>query len=670
MIKEVQLWRFYTKMVGFCLLIFSGCGNDPEDQAILTEVRISYSDTIVHKILDLQDRQETELLLPFLHHRDPSYRYLSALAFGSIRKNNFIDTLGSVLNDPHAQVKQAAAFALGQIGDSRAQSYLVGAFQNEDSLETNTLLNCTVLEAVGKCGDQDMLRLISNVTTYTPFDDLLLLGQTRAIYRFMQRGIIDSSGTEVMVSRLLHPDLPKKVKILAANYLARVETDLSSYSDTLVASYNQMVDPEIKMFLVIGLARTQTPQSLELLKTELRTEEDYRVRTNIIRALTRYNYPLVKRDIHRALYDKHIQVAKTAAESILNFGSARYWMEYMNLSLGSFPWQVKTILLHASNKFIPPGNAMFRNLNLDYLRQPIRNATNPYERASAVKALAANINQAKYIMNLFQSDEDLIMKTACLEGLASITKHRGFPRLNLQTRTDIFQTFASVMRSGDVGQICIAAEILGDANINATDYGVDPSTLLQEAQEVLTLPRDSEALQVISTSLSNLGIAPNALSKNVYTHPLEWEVIETLSDTTKAVIKTEKGDITIQFYSEAAPGTVANFIDLAQLNYYSGKYFHRVVPNFVIQGGCSRGDGYGSMDYNIRSELSQKYFDSEGLIGMASAGNHTESAQWFITHCPAPHLDGNFTLFGKVVTGMDVVHRIEVGDKIISVEII
>jgi len=84
----------------------------------------------------------------------------------------------------------------------------------------------------------------------------------------------------------------------------------------------------------------------------------------------------------------------------------------------------------------------------------------------------------------------------------------------------------------------------------------------------------------------------------------------------------------------------------------------------VIQTGCPRGDGYGSLDYSIRSELTQIYYDSEGFIGMASAGNDTEGTQWFITHSATPHLDGNYTIFGKVIEGMDVVHKIQQGDKI------
>ena len=109
---------------------------------------------------------------------------------------------------------------------------------------------------------------------------------------------------------------------------------------------------------------------------------------------------------------------------------------------------------------------------------------------------------------------------------------------------------------------------------------------------------------------------------------------------------------------------MANFLNLVNKKYYTGKVFHRIVPNFVVQTGCSRGDGYGSEPFSIRSELPQIYYDKGGYVGMASAGNHTESTQWFITETATPHLDGNYTIFGKLTEGMDVVEKLTQEDKI------
>ena len=124
----------------------------------------------------------------------------------------------------------------------------------------------------------------------------------------------------------------------------------------------------------------------------------------------------------------------------------------------------------------------------------------------------------------------------------------------------------------------------------------------------------------------------------------------------------------MRLFVEEAPGSVCNFIKLVREQYFNGKYFHRVVPNFVVQTGCNRGDGWGSEDYSIRSEFTLRRYNT-GSIGMASAGKDTEGTQWFITHSPTPHLDGRYSLFAEVTDGLDVLHEIEVGDKIINIEL-
>ncbi|MCL4111908.1 UNVERIFIED_CONTAM: hypothetical protein GTU68_063560 [Idotea baltica] len=154
----------------------------------------------------------------------------------------------------------------------------------------------------------------------------------------------------------------------------------------------------------------------------------------------------------------------------------------------------------------------------------------------------------------------------------------------------------------------------------------------------------------------------------MFTHAIDWNILENHPNPTARILTT-KGGFTVELFPLEAPGTVSNFIDLTNLNYFTDKPFHRVVPGFVIQGGCNRGDGYGSMDYSIRSELSMLYYDEPGYLGMASAGNHTESAQWFVTQGAAPHLDGKYTIFGKVIDGIEIVYAMEVGDRIEGISV-
>ena len=131
----------------------------------------------------------------------------------------------------------------------------------------------------------------------------------------------------------------------------------------------------------------------------------------------------------------------------------------------------------------------------------------------------------------------------------------------------------------------------------------------------------------------------------------------------KAVIKTQKGDITLELFPNEAPGTVANFEKLAKEGFYDGLTFHRVIPDFVIQGGCPRGDGTGGPGYTIKCETENNpHKHTAGALSMAHAGKDTGGSQFFITHSPQPHLDGVHTVFGQVIEGMDVVFAIRAGD--------
>lgn len=141
----------------------------------------------------------------------------------------------------------------------------------------------------------------------------------------------------------------------------------------------------------------------------------------------------------------------------------------------------------------------------------------------------------------------------------------------------------------------------------------------------------------------------------------------------KAIIKTEKGDLTVQFYDEDAPGTVANFLKLSESGYYDGVTFHRVIPDFVIQGGDPTGTGAGGPGYEIKCELTggNQYHD-RGVLSMAHRGRDTGGSQFFICHSRnnTAHLDGNHTCFGKVIENIDIIDDIKQGDKILGVEII
>ena len=140
-----------------------------------------------------------------------------------------------------------------------------------------------------------------------------------------------------------------------------------------------------------------------------------------------------------------------------------------------------------------------------------------------------------------------------------------------------------------------------------------------------------------------------------------------------AIISTEKGTMKAELYADETPGTVANFVELAGHNFYDGLTFHRVIPDFVIQGGCPRGDGTGGPGYTIKCETSApKQYHDRGVLSMAHAGKDTGGSQFFIcmNRTNTAHLDGVHTCFSRVVEGLDVIDRIRRGDLILGIDII
>jgi len=135
------------------------------------------------------------------------------------------------------------------------------------------------------------------------------------------------------------------------------------------------------------------------------------------------------------------------------------------------------------------------------------------------------------------------------------------------------------------------------------------------------------------------------------------------------VIETAKGTIKFELKETEAPITTKNFIDLAQKGFYNGLSFHRVIREFMIQGGCPKGDGTGGPGYSIRDEFHPKLKHTKGAVSMANAGPNSGGSQFFITEAPQPHLDGKHSVFGQVTEGENVVESIKKGDKILKVTI-
>ncbi len=222
---------------------------------------------------------------------------------------------------------------------------------------------------------------------------------------------------------------------------------------------------------------------------------------------------------------------------------------------------------------------------------------------------------------------------------------------------------------GDSASVPALARLLGragtteDADVRASAASALAAIKTREALAALTSARRDPERRIRETVCAALGLPPDSIG--LVKNPL-LKAPQAAPVPRTALVQTDRGIITIAFDAARAPVTVENFVSLARAKYFDGISFHRVVPDFVLQDGCPRGDGWGGPGYMIPCEYNDRPYET-GTVGMALAGKDTGGSQWFITLSPQPRLEGRYTVFGTVTRGMDVVERLMPGDRIVKV---
>lgn len=657
---------------GFFVLLLAFC--TPPDNRKLTEVRTSFSDSLLQRIYDFQDQQLADSLYPFFRHKDPSYRYASALAFGSFRDSTAIDSLERLLKDEVQKVRVAAAYALGQIGSSLAETALVEAFDQYDTSGAWAHANAAILEAIGKCGGPGFLSALSTIKTYKPKDTALVNGQALGIFRYSQRGITSQEGTMAMMRFLATPAYPPLARRTAAYYLLRgKDLDLTAHVNEISQILLREDDPLIRLNLVIPLGRTKDPVALNALLSQYNLDPDNRVKVNILRAFANFDYESVKPVVLAAIGHPDYHLSRAAAQFFLDNGTPQDAKSYWEKAKDTLNWETQLLLYAAANRYMSDSMTYTKGAVNAELRQRFEQSANPYEKAEALRALGEFGWNYRYVKQAGFPATDPVIRTASMEAIAKAVKKGDFRKYYgasyRRVRQEISNFCVEAIKNGDVGMMAIAAEIFREPGLLFRGT-LDSLTFLENAMDRLELPRDIETYYELKKTLDFFKDKKSAPpSPPEFNHPIDWTVAASIQEGTRALIKTNKGEIVLELWPELAPATVANFVSLAKQGFYDDKTFHRVVSNFVVQGGCPRGDGFGSLDYTIRSELPPVLFDQPGLAGMASAGNHTECTQFFITHVPTFHLDGRYTIFGKVVSGMEIAQQTAIGDKIEKIDI-
>jgi cyclophilin family peptidyl-prolyl cis-trans isomerase len=357
------------------------------------------------------------------------------------------------------------------------------------------------------------------------------------------------------------------------------------------------------------------------------------------------------------LSDKNTNTAFSAAEYIKLKAEKHDVPEILVHLEKAENWRIYTTLLAAAIKNSSDVSMEEKAWNR------YKKTKNIYEKGYLLRALANNpINNNEISREIFQTKEPVI-RTYGIEALVEAYERNN----NQDLKKEYFDIFKKAIESTDIALIGTSAVVLRNPELNLDQYISNPTFLFQ-ARDRLKLPQDIETYQEIQKTIDYVTKSTStSYPRSLSYVPIDWELISSLASNQKVRVKTSKGDFVLELMVEDAPGTVSNFLKLSNKNFFNNKNFHRVVPNFVVQGGDPRGDGWGSSDGIIRSEFNMSSFN-EGYVGMASAGKDTESCQWFIMHSPAPHLDGRYTNFAKVILGISVVHQLEVGDYIKSIE--
>ncbi|MCP9235685.1 peptidylprolyl isomerase [Lewinella sp. JB7] len=654
------------------LLMLTTC-IPPTEDGVESPVGIDLTDDLTRRVLTLQNDRQTDSLLTYLSGADPTARYLAARAFGSFPTlpDRAAEALITTLNDSSPAVRIQAAYALGQSGRKDVAEPLVRAF---DPAVEQPLFDAAVLQAVGKVGGSEVAEQLAGISTYLPSDTVLLAGRAWGMYYAALAGHRSEASDASMIDQVIDATLAPEIRHPAAHYLYRTDFPVDTIQErALRQTLRTERDPVVAMSIVRTLGRSGLPAARIALLRRLEQSADWRERTEVIRAFAGFEYAAVRESVVEALRDRHPLVALTAADFLVDHGTEADAPLYLELAEQDLHPLVAVRLYGAANRHLSPFLTDYRDRIGVALQDRSTRTDDPYVRAAALRALGEYPWMYRSVYQTYGATDLPVVRTAAAETLESISNREDFDAFfrgsSGRVRGELAQSFKAMITSREEGPAFHAARALATA---AEDYRSRYPDLswLDTTIASFELPRQLEThAEVVRAYAALTGTdraAEPAATGTV--RSIDWTLLAQAGER-EVVITTEAGRIVLELYPEIAPATVSSFLELAGRGYYDGRVFHRVVPNFVAQGGGPRGDGYGSENFTVPTETPMVHWDRAGLVGMASAGKDTEGVQFFITHRPTPHLDGKYTIFAGVVEGQEIVDQLVPGSKIVSVKI-
>ena len=658
---------------------------------------------------------------------DPSaqVRARAALAAGRVGDARAVPQLLSLLTtDKSAPVRARAAFALGEIESAQGLEALAVASRPGAAGDVRG----RAVEALGKIAaalpreDQLNTKLAGDAILAAlrfehgrrpkPDHAVALLALTAAL-----RARPAGAGKTVA---LYLDSADARLRADAANTLARLRSkDANERLRALLAS-----DPDavVRANAARALGAAEDKSALETLTERAAADRDARVRVSAARALAalkdaRAADPLIKRAETLAAGYRAAKSAAPAARpgelnELLEVAAA-----LSRVLAGTGDARALAVLraLRETEGFATPEAevAFARVAPAQYMRE--RPFSNLHLRAAdhklgwqAIAAVAGGLGELAQLSSAGAGNSVVAVQADAQLALRHVLSDPNTPALAVPDvlravaafkPLDLSELMRAQLKAGDAIVRATAAELLGAADTEPATTRALAEALpiaMRDAQndaalavlEALARQKDKEAADAIRSALDSpdylLRLRAAALLQAAAGAGAEAERIQTvavryrLPDYRRALarvgkrvvasVETDKGAFSIELLADDAPLTVDNFVELARQNFFRDVAFHRVVPNFVVQGGDPRGDGNGGPGYQIRCEINEASYD-RGAVGMALSGKDTGGSQWFVTHSPQPHLDGGYTVFGRVVAGMEVVDRIARGDRIRAVTV-
>jgi cyclophilin family peptidyl-prolyl cis-trans isomerase/HEAT repeat protein len=674
------------------------------------------------EILQLQDQRSLGegKLVSYLKDQNVQLRYRAANALANLQDSSTVEELAISLKDSDKDVRAASALALGQIRTWSAANALLSTL----SFKREPQVIARILEAIGKCGLPEHLDTLLNLSEQEPMK-FPVKEFAMCIARFAVRQI----RTERSIWKCFEYTSNKSQDECSAALFALwrsapnglIDLEISKHREELISLANNN-SSDIRMHLATLLGRSKSNDSRDILDTLERIEtvlNDWHVWVQIVRArgvLSTTQEILMKFPVYFLSKNDHIKIAALQALSALRSLSVEQseLIDSMRLTLcriandTSENEPVRGEALIALGKHFPKELEMFYTWTAD-------SKINPRLKAKVLEAIAEQMTKEHFdILRKNLNHESNRVAMAAWDFIKQMLNPVVIKKLVLDSNEslylpkDIFQEAKSALARNDMGITTIVANLFADTivckqfhNAGLEDQIVDEFIL---ACGNLTHSDDLEAKQAVLQALGNINnvhavpflekellesersVAAEAaaslhhitgkdyldrLQKQAIATRTEedWNLLERIKPNQHVRLVTNRGECTLELMKEHAPFTVLNFVKLIKKGFYNGLYFHRVVPDFVVQGGDPRGDGWGGPGYKMRTEISITNY-KRGSCGMASAGKDTEGSQFFITHISTPHLDGRYTIFAKVVKGMEVVDRLQIGDTIKTTQLV